>query len=315
MKKLIIEILVLCILLAGCAAKEADVILPSEPPILSDEMVSENTTVTEPNLPPKEESEEKQNTKEMKPNKAADESECLADPTVAPLVITEQPKTDTTPKPSTSELPAPTENAVQPTEPSKPEQAEAIPNPTEAPVVEEKPINTVPEEKQVPTEAVMEPENTEPSVPETTEPPAEVIDTATLESYGRSYASSAYGYNGTAACTPGTGAGYFPAATKRITSMEEGYSIVRQAIDSQYNRDMAYGYLPYEEIDGVTVRCPINVKVSSTGEPNVYTITVYYGGMAQYQPQLNTPILEGQSFALRDWPFLFFPNERRIVHE
>ena len=67
---------------------------------------------------------------------------------------------------------------------------------------------------------------------------------------------------------------------QKITSMEEGYSIVRQAIDSQYKRDCAYGSTPYEEIDGKIVRCPINVSVSSTGEPNVYSITVYYGGTA-----------------------------------
>ena len=159
----------------------------------------------------------------------------------------------------------PAETKPQPTEPAAtepPATEEPTTEPTQPPVTEPAPTETVPEE------------------PEPTEPPAEVIDTATLEAYGRSYASSTYGYNGTSACHPGTGAGYFPAATKKITSMEEGYSIVRQAIDSQYKRDCAYGYTPYEEIDGKIVRCPINVSVSSTGEPNVYSITVYYGGIA-----------------------------------
>ena len=99
------------------------------------------------------------------------------------------------------------------------------------------------------------------------------------EELRRWQAAGTYGYNGTSTCHPGTGAGYFPAATKVITSMEEGRQYVRQAIDSQYKRDMAYGYLPYEEIDGVTVRCPINVSVDSAGD-NTYTITVYYGGTA-----------------------------------
>lgn len=107
----------------------------------------------------------------------------------------------------------------------------------------------------------------------------EVIDTAELESYGRSYASNAYGYNGTSACNPGTGAGYFPAATKTITTMEEGYNIVRQAIDSQYRRDAAYGYTPYEELDGQIVRCPININITCV-EGNTYSFTVYYGGTA-----------------------------------
>ena len=159
----------------------------------------------------------------------------------------------------------PADTKPQPTEPvatEPPATEEPTTEPTQPPVTDPAPTETVPEE------------------PEPTEPPAEVIDTAALEAYGRSYASSTYGYNGTSACHPGTGAGYFPAATKKITSMEEGYSIVRQAIDSQYKRDCAYGYTPYEEIDGKIVRCPINVSISSTGEPNVYSITVYYGGIA-----------------------------------
>lgn len=169
----------------------------------------------------------------------------------------------------------PAETKPQPTEPAAtepPATEESTTVPTQPPATEP-PVTEPPATEPTPTEAV-------PEEPEPTEPPAEVIDTAALEAYGRSYASSAYGYNGTSACHPGTGAGYFPAATKKITSMEEGYSIVRQAIDSQYKRDCAYGYTPYEEIDGKIVRCPINVSISSTGEPNVYSITVYYGGTA-----------------------------------
>lgn len=159
--------------------------------------------------------------------------------------------------------------------PQSPEPAETEPPATEEPTTEptQPPATEPPATEPAPTETV-------PEEPEPTESPAEVIDTAALEAYGRSYASSTYGYNGTSACHSGTGAGYFPAATKKITSMEEGYSIVRQAIDSQYKRDCAYGYTPYEEIDGKIVRCPINVSISSTGEPNVYSITVYYGGTA-----------------------------------
>ena len=37
-------------------------------------------------------------------------------------------------------------------------------------------------------------------------------------------------------------------------------------------------YAAYEEVDGETVRCPVNVQLTPTGEPNEYTITVYYGG-------------------------------------
>ena len=182
----------------------------------------------------------------------------------------EQPQTaapkETTPKETVPKETVPVPTEPRTTEPPVTEAPETEPPATEPPVTEPAPTEPAP------TETV--PEETEP-----TEPPAESIDTAALEAYGRSYASSTYGYNGTSACTPGTGAGYFPAATKKITSMEEGRSIVRQAIDSQYKRDKAYGYLPYEEIDGKTVRCPINVSVSSAGG-NTYTITVYYGGTA-----------------------------------
>ena len=181
----------------------------------------------------------------------------------------------TEPKETTPVETKPADTKPQSTEPpvtEPPATEEPTTEPTQPPATEP-PVTEPPATDSAPTEKV-------PKEPQPTEPPAEVIDTAALEAYGRSYASSAYGYNGISACHPGTGAGYFPAATKKITSMEEGYSIVRQAIDSQYKRDCAYGYTPYEEIDGKIVRCPINVSISSTGEPNVYSITVYYGGTA-----------------------------------
>ena len=171
-------------------------------------------------------------------------------------------------------------------EPSEVKTQAAQPPATE-PVVTEPEATALPETEPLETRpqgsepTATEAPEVEQTVPPETEPDPvpEAIDTAALEAYGRAYASGAYGYNGTSACHPGTGAGYFPAATKVITSMEEGRQYVRQAIDSQYKRDMAYGYLPYEEIDGVTVRCPINVSVDSVGD-NTYTITVYYGGTA-----------------------------------
>ena len=153
--------------------------------------------------------------------------------TVPAVKAEEREQEKPTPKPQPTEpketapvATKPAETKPQPTEPAAtepPATEEPTTEPTQPPVTEPTPTETVPEE------------------PEPTEPPAEVIDTAALEAYGRSYASSTYGYNGTSACHPGTGAGYFPAATKKITSMEEGYSIVRQAIDSQYKRDCAYG--------------------------------------------------------------------------
>ena len=189
-----------------------------------------------------------------------------------------EPPVETVPETKPTEQVETTPPETEPVEtvPTVTEQNPTVPPAIEAPVTESTqtaPPVTEPE----PSEPA--PTETEPEVTESTEPLAEIIDTAALESYGISYASSTYGYNGTSACHPGTGAGFFPAATKVITSMEEGRQYVRQAVDSQYKRDMAYGYLPYEEIDGVTVRCPINLKVEYAGD-NTYTITVYYGGTA-----------------------------------
>ena len=222
---------------------------------------------------------------ETTPVTAAEETEPVSEATepelqeAVPTVKAEEsvPKQPEKPavKPQTTE---PKETAPVETKPAETKPQPTDPVATEPPATEESttepPVTEPPTTEPAPTETVP------PKEPQPTEPPAEVIDTGALESYGRSYASSAYGYSGTSACHPGTGAGYFPAATKKITSMEEGYSIVRQAIDSQYKRDCAYGYTPYEEIDGKIVRCPINVSISSTGEPNVYSITVYYGGIA-----------------------------------
>lgn len=98
----------------------------------------------------------------------------------------------------------------------------------------------------------------------------EYIDIAALEAYARQYATDSYGYYG----TPGIGfnnhAGYFPPATKDITTMEEGYRLMREAVDCQYACDMAMGY------DVVGTR--LNVYIKSTGNPNEYLIYVFFGG-------------------------------------
>ena len=214
-----------------------------------------------------------------------------------PTTSTREDLTDNQKKENESGKDSDDQSKTSQTEPVKPTDP-PVTRPPETQPDETEPIQTQPKETEPPATAPQEtiPTQTEPLVTEdpTTEPPAseipemetpvpeqivEVIDTAELESYGRSYASNAYGYNGTSACNPGTGAGYFPAATKTITTMEEGYNIVRQAIDSQYRRDAAYGYTPYEELDGQIVRCPINISITCV-EGNTYSFTVYYGGTA-----------------------------------
>lgn len=259
-----LPILLLCMLMiCGCGKKE---------PIVSD------IVATMPNATESIAATVPTETESTEPEELPATSEAVEVPTVPEKhnAITEETVSVSESKPLVEE--------AKPSNPTVP--AETVPTITEPPVTDtsttEPSVSETTETAPMETEPTpTEPIATEPAVtvPSETESEVEVIDTAALESYGRSYASSAYGYNGTSACHPGTGAGYFPAATKKISTMEEGYSIVRQAIDSQYKRDLAYGYTPYEEIDGQTVRCPINVSVTSTGD-NTYSVTVYYGGTA-----------------------------------
>ena len=280
-RKTMIAVL-LAMSLVGCSAQE----LPAEVEVAIPKVTSPQITEAPMKLP-------SAVTEGTAPTNAAEEQQtssktAVTEPQGTKPAVKSEERTPTEP-----EKPATKPQATEPKEttPVETQPMETKPQVTELPVMEapeteptappttEPPVTTPPATEPEPTEPTPS-ETVPPKEPQPTEPPAEVIDTAALEVYGRSYASSAYGYNGTSACHSGTGAGYFPAATKKITSMEEGYSIVRQAIDSQYKRDCAYGYTPYEEIDGKIVRCPINVSVSSTGEPNVYSITVYYGGTA-----------------------------------
>ena len=263
-----LSILTLLMLLNGCAAQTQTI--EAEPPTKvatepteSPPTIESEPTETEETIPVRETAEMAESASVTEPTTPAgkDQSRGAGSHSATEPIVTQPPARDI---PATE--PPVTDIPVLETEATIP--------PATEPQETAPPATTEP----VPTEPT--PSETEPEETESTVPPVEVIDTAALEAYGRSYASSTYGYNGTSACNTSTGAGYFPAATKKITSMDEGYSIVRQAIDSQYKRDAAYGYSPYEEIDGKTVRCPINIRVSATGEPNVYSITVYYGGSA-----------------------------------
>lgn len=110
------------------------------------------------------------------------------------------------------------------------------------------------------------------------EVPAEVIDTEALEAYGRSYASSTYGYWG----NPNTGfssnAGYFPPTYVIINSMEEGYKYAREVVDAQYCDDIAVGQPITAEIDGETVHRKINIYFQATDDPSMFLLYCFYGG-------------------------------------
>ena len=285
MKKLILIFLALSILiLSGCRnAGPAGEITSTPTTYQTDpEIDKKGPAISEPGL-------------DYNPAESVSQTECSDELNPDPTTSTGDIKPEGGNNQNESGRDSDDQNKTSQTEPVKPTDP-PVTRPAETQPVESKPTETQPKETEPPATAPQEtiPTQTEPLVTEcpTTEPPAseipemetpvpeqkgEVIDTAELESYGRSYASNAYGYNGTSACNPGTGAGYFPAATKTITTMEEGYNIVRQAIDSQYRRDAAYGYTPYEELDGQIVRCPINISITCV-EGNTYSFTVYYGG-------------------------------------
>ena len=262
MKKAFAIILLAAITLSACTPNEVS----TQDETVISETASVSDILVETEKP--EEPSPTNSTIQEEVNQLADSAEEDAD--AIPVLST----SISSPTPSVED--SPTE--PKPTEPSKPQAEETIPDETQP--AETQPTHTEPEvtELPVPEETEPAPADPEPTVPAPTEPEVEQIDIAALESYGRSYASNAYGYNGTSACGPGSGAGYFPGATKEILTMADGYSLVCQAIDAQYYRDIACGYSPYEEIDGVTVRCPINVRVEPTGQANMYVIWIYYGG-------------------------------------
>ena len=100
--------------------------------------------------------------------------------------------------------------------------------------------------------------------------PAEKIDIAALEEYGRQYAAS-LGY--TPSTVPGfnNNAGYFPPLSYKIMTMEDGREAARFAVDYQYTNDIGGN----REIDGRAV----NVRFIPTGEPDCYLVYCFYGGL------------------------------------
>lgn len=131
---------------------------------------------------------------------------------------------------------------------------------------------TVPEDI---VESVPEPDPEPEPVPEES---AEVIDTAALEAYGRSYAASAYGYWGNPSTGFSSNAGYFPPTYVIINTMEDGYRYAREVVDAQYYDDIAAGQPITAEIDGVTVRRKINIYFQATEDPNMFLLYCFYGG-------------------------------------
>lgn len=103
--------------------------------------------------------------------------------------------------------------------------------------------------------------------------PAEVIDTAALEEYGRQYGANTYGFE---VCV-GIRAGYFPGYCCRFTSMADAYQEVAECVATTAEALIAYGHKIYVELeDGSIGRCRLDVEVCHDHD-DIYYVWVYYG--------------------------------------
>lgn len=103
--------------------------------------------------------------------------------------------------------------------------------------------------------------------------PAETINTAELEAYGRSYGASLGFVPSAGLGLNGEVCGYFPPTSGTITDMDQGRQRVANKVYGLYSSLMAM-----EGSDEAfrAVQCRINVVVTDNGNGN-YTLTVYYG--------------------------------------
>ena len=106
-------------------------------------------------------------------------------------------------------------------------------------------------------------------------PQLEVIDTAALESYGRSYAKNTYGYDSSSSLNA-SNSGYAPGVLCKISTMEEGKKWVRDAVTTRYENDVATVGGAYIEVNGEIFRRTVNVYVQPTSDPHLFRIWVYY---------------------------------------
>lgn len=270
----------LLVALNGCAAgnesPEVETQVPTETILvqMETEPTVWETYAKEETVPVRESEEVTEPASEATPT-VPQETEPEKDREEMPTVQTEPPaekppKEDKPPKePAETQPPATEPPATEPAETEPPAMQPEVTEPAPTQPIETTPVETEPPETAPPaTEA-----------PET-EPPREQIDTRELESYGRRYAASTYGYNGNPNCNPSTNAGYFPGVRVKVTTMEEGYAAAREAVDYQYASDVAMGRAISVEIDGVTIRRSINLYFQPTDDPQVFILWCYYGGEA-----------------------------------
>ena len=246
-RKTAVSALVILSLLCACTPRDTPQTDPSLPPSQTETQHPEPTTAPELKEPAKEETipaREETDASETVPSQPGAPDQGDTTPTVSPTV----PKEETPPEETKAVEADPPEYKPEPTEPPQ----------TEPPQTE--------------------PPQTEP--PQTEAPPIVNPDTAAIEAYGRSYASS-LGFVIDTSLGKGN-SGYYSPDYRPISSNEEGYAVAAGMVAATKNQlnsrfSTEYCEVLVEEAYGIA-RCNVVVVYSHTDELGDWYYTyVFYG--------------------------------------
>lgn len=245
--KTAVSALVILSMLCACTPRDTSQTDPSLPPSQTETQHPEPTSAPELKEPAKEETipaREETDASETVPSQPGAPDQGETTPTVSPTA----PKEETPPEETKAEEADPPEYKPEPTEPPQ----------TEPPQTE--------------------PPQTEP--PQTEAPPIVNPDTAAIEAYGRSYASS-LGFVIDTSLGKGN-SGYYSPDYRPISSNEEGYAVATGMVAATKNQlnsrfSTEYCEVLVEEAYGIA-RCNVVVVYSHTDELGDWYYTyVFYG--------------------------------------
>ena len=245
--KTAVSALVILSLLCACTPRDTSQTDPSLPPSQTETQHPEPTSAPELKEPAKEETipvREETDASETVPSQPGAPDQGETTPAVSPTA----PKEETPPEETKAEVADPPEYKPEPTEPPQ----------TEPPQTE--------------------PPQTEP--PQTEAPPIVNPDTAAIEAYGRSYASS-LGFIIDTSLGKGN-SGYYSPDYRPISSNEEGYAVAAGMVAATKNQlnsrfSTEYCEVLVEEAYGIA-RCNVVVVYSHTDELGDWYYTyVFYG--------------------------------------
>lgn len=245
--KTAVSALVILSMLCACTPRDTSQTDPSLPPSQTETQHPEPTSAPELKEPAKEETipaREETDASETVPSQPGAPDQGETTPAVSPTA----PKEETPPEETKAEEADPPEYKPEPTEPPQ----------TEPPQTE--------------------PPQTEP--PQTEAPPIVNPDTAAIEAYGRSYASS-LGFVIDTSLGKGN-SGYYSPDYRPISSNEEGYAVATGMVAATKNQlnsrfSTEYCEVLVEEAYGIA-RCNVVVVYSHTDELGDWYYTyVFYG--------------------------------------